>query len=164
MPVISSNSAADTSLLYVNQNTLKENSDLAQLSSGSRVQKASDDAASLAIGTQLSADVAALSQAATNAATGASVLQTADGALAQTSAILSRLQVLSTESQSGSVDDTSRVAINTEYQQLLAELDSIQQQTKFNGSNLIDGTYSKSYLLGTGSADTIPNKFIHIYQ
>ena len=155
MPVISSNTAASTALLYVNQNTLKENSDLAQLSSGSRVQKASDDAASLAIGTQLSADVAALSQAATNAATGASVLQTADGALAQTSAILSRLQVLSTESQSGSVDDTSRVAINTEYQQLLAELDSIQQQTKFNGSNLIDGTYSKSYLLGTGSADTI---------
>ena len=159
MPAITTNTAANTALLYVNQNTNLQNDYLAQLSSGSRVQKASDDPSSLAIGTKLQGDVTALSQAATNAANGQSVLNTADGGLEQISDILQRMKALATQSLSGAVDDSSRSDIDAEYQQLLDEIDSIASQTRFNGTNLIDGTSDYAtgvtYMLGTDSTDTI---------
>ena len=159
MTTIVSNLAANTALRYVNANTDLQNNYLAELSSGSRVQKASDDASSLAIGTSLQGDATALAQAATNAQNGQAVLNTADGGLAQISDILQRLKSLATQSLSGAVDDTARGQINTEFTQLVSEIDSIAGQTQFNGSQLIDGTGAYStgvdYLLGTQSTDKI---------
>ncbi len=160
MPVISTNSAANSALRYVNLNTAKQQNLLSQLSSGSRVVKASDDAASLAIGTKLRSDSTALTQAAVNAANAQSVLATADGGLSQISEILQRMKALTTQAQSGSVDDASRTNMDKEFQALLSELTSVASGTRFNGQNLLDGTsdYATgvSYLLGTDAAtDTL---------
>src|SRR6185436_6780240 len=75
MPVISTNNAANTAVRYLNINSQQQSDSLAKLASGSRITKASDDAAGLAISTRLSSDVTTLSQAATNASHAVSVLQ-----------------------------------------------------------------------------------------
>jgi len=161
MPVITNNIAAATSLRYTNQSTELQDKYLAQLSSGSRVQKASDDAASLAIGTKLQTDAAVLGQASVNGSNATALLNTADGAYAQIGDILQRLKVLSTEAQSGTNDTTSLTNINKEYSDLVSEVNSIATSTRFNGVSLLDGNgtagsaYTATFLLGTTSSDTV---------
>lgn len=160
MPVISTNTAANTALRYLNNNAAEQSGALAKLASGSRITKASDDAAGLAIGTQLQSDVAVLSQASTNASQASSILQTADGGLSSISDILQRMKALATSSASGNVTDTQRSAdIDTEYQQLLQEIDAIASGTRYSGNSLLDGTSNfasgVNFLVGTSSADMI---------
>ncbi len=162
MPIINANSAATTALRYTNINTQLQNKYLAQLSSGSRVQKSSDDAASLAIGSKLKSDAASLAQASINASNATGLLNTADGGLAQIGDIMQRLKVLTTQAQSGTNDNGSLSNINKEFQDLLAEVNSIATSTRFNGVSLLDGngsttgsTYAGTFLLGTSSTDTV---------
>jgi flagellin len=160
MPIISTNTTANTALLYLNSNSADESSALAKLSSGSNITKASDDAAGLAIGTLLQSDVTALTQASTNAAQATSILQIADGGLSNISDILQRMKSLASEADSGSVTDSQRSSdINAEYTQLLSEIDSIASDTKYNGQSLLDGTSQfatgVSFMVGTSSADSI---------
>ena len=82
MPVISTNNAANSALNYLNQNSSQETNKLSQLASGSRIVQASDDAAGLAIGTQLQANSIVFQQDSINVSQGSSILQSADGALA----------------------------------------------------------------------------------
>jgi flagellin len=160
MSVISTNTAANTALRYLNMNSADQSSSLAKLASGSRITKASDDAAGLAIGTLLKSDVTALTQASTNASQAVSILQIADGGLSNISDILQRMKALASESNSGSVTDTQRTnQINAEYTQLVSELDGIASGTKYNGQSLLDGTsqYATgvSFMVGSSSTDTI---------
>ena len=160
MPVISTNTAANTALRYLNNNASQQGSALAKLASGSNITKASDDAAGLAIGTQLGSDVAVLGQAATNASQASSILQIADGGLSSISDILTRMKSLATEAASGNVTDDQRSDdIDTEYQQLLKEIDSIAKGTRYSDDSLLDGTSAYSggvdFLVGTTSSDTI---------
>lgn len=160
MPIISTNTAANTALLYLNQNSSAESSSLAKLASGSNITEASDDAAGLAISTLLQGDVTALNQASTNAAQATSILQIADGGLSNISDILQRMKALASESDSGSVTDSQRSAdINAEYSQLLQEIDSIANDTQYNGQSLLNGTSQFSsgvaFMVGTDSSDTI---------
>ena len=151
----STNTTANTALRYLNQNSAASASSLAKLSSGSRIVKASDDAASLAIGTKIKADVTALKQAQVNASQASSVLQVADGALSQTTDILMRMKALSVQAQSGSVSANERDFLDKEFQALIEQIDSIADQTKFNGEVLLDGAYSQSFQVGVASTDTI---------
>src|SRR5687768_15219637 len=112
------NTAANTALRYLAINNSSASSSLAKLSSGSRIVKASDDAASLAIGTKLKADVTALKQAAVNAGQATSLLQVADGGMARIGDILQRMKALAVQAQSGSVTDNERTFLNQEYQGL----------------------------------------------
>jgi flagellin len=160
VPVISTNTAADTALYYLNKNSASESSDLAKLASGSNITKASDDAAGLAIGTQLESDVTVLGQASTNASQASSILQVADGGLSTISDILQRMKSLATEAASGNVTDTQRSSdIDTEYQQLLTEIDSTASSTRYAGSSLLDSSSAfasgVNFLVGTQSADMI---------
>lgn len=159
MPVISTNTAANTALRYLNTNSAAQSDSLAKLSSGSRIQSASDDASGLAIGTTMGADIAVLKQASINTQHGQAVLQTADGALSNISSILERMKSLTAQSQSGTVSDTERGYIDAEYQQLTQEVDDISSTTKFNGVSLLDGAsdYASgvSFMVGTASTDTI---------
>lgn len=159
MPTISTNTAANTALRYLNANSEAQSASLAKLSSGKRIQSAKDDAAGLATSTNIAADVVVLEQAAINAQQGTAVLQTADGALSQISDILQRMKSLTAQAQSGSVDDAGRANIDAEYQQLIEEIDDITSSTTFNGSSLLDGTgefsTGVSFLLGTSSSDTL---------
>ncbi|WP_419904585.1 flagellin [Kiloniella sp.] len=120
----------------------------AKIASGSRIQKASDDAAGLAIGTKIESDVTTLQQAATNASNGASILQAADGGLSNISDILQRMKQLSTQALSGAVTDDERAFIDAEFQELIEEIDGIATGTRFNGQSLLDG--STDFVAGTG--------------
>ena len=153
---VATNTAAATAHRYLRTNDMEASRSLAKLSSGSRIVRASDDAASLAVGTKLKADVAALKQAQINASHGQSVLQVADGALQQVSDILIRMKALSTQAVSGSLSDTERGYLDTEFTELAAQLDGISSQTKFNGTALLDGAFTADFAVGTdATADVI---------
>ncbi|MHC2333002.1 flagellin [Bradyrhizobium sp. USDA 4454] len=159
MPAISTNTAANSAVRYLNINSQQETSALSKLSSGSRITSASDDAAGLAISTRISSDITTLQQAATNAAQATSILQTADGGASNISDILARMKSLASESASGTVADSSRAYINSEFTQLKGEIDSIASGTRYSSQSLLDGSsvFSSgvSVLVGSTSADTI---------
>jgi flagellin len=159
MPVISTNTAANSAVHYLNINANQESSALSKLSSGSRITQASDDAAGLAISTRISSDVTTLQQAATNASQATSILQTADGGASNISDILARMKSLASESSSGTVTDSSRSYINSEFTQLSSEIDSIATGTRYSGQSLLDGTSAFasgiSVLVGSSASDTI---------
>ena len=158
MPVISTNNAANAALNYLNLNSSKETNQLAQLASGSRIVQASDDAAGLAIGTQLNAGVTVYAQDSTNVQQGTQILQTADGALAQISNVLQRMMALATEAASGQVTNTQRSQdINTEYSQLKSEITSIVGSTTYAGQTLLSGSFLSQvkFLVGTLSSNFI---------
>jgi len=156
MPVISTNNAANAALNYLNNNSSMETEKLSQLASGSRIVQASDDAAGLAIGTQLQANSTVFAQDQTNVAQGTAILQSADGALAQISNVLQRMMSLATEAASGQVTDTQRSQdINTEYTQLKSEIGSIVSSTTYAGQTLLSGSFLSNvkFLVGTNSSN-----------
>jgi len=155
MPVVGTNTAANSAILYLNKNSAAQEKSLGHLSSGSRIVSASDDAAGLAVSTQLRSDISVLTQGATNATQAQAVLNVADGALKNIAEILQRMKSLVAQSLSGSVTDTARGYINSEYTALIAEITDIRDDTDFNGSDLIDGSYNQDFLVGTAAADVI---------
>jgi flagellin len=159
MPVISTNTAANTALRYLNTNSAAQSESLAKLSSGSRIVSAKDDASGLAIATSMNADITVLNQAATNVTSGTSVLNTADGALSNIADILQRMNALTAQAQSGSSSTDDLSYIDAEYQQLLEEIDEIATTTTFNGVALLDGTSDYAagvdFMVGTASTDVI---------
>jgi len=127
-----------------------------RLSTGLRINSASDDAAGLAISERLRARVRSLDQANRNAADGMSLVQTAEGALNEVSDILGRLRELAVQSANGSVSATDRATLDEEFQELVNEVDRIGRGTEFNGINLLDGTTSSvSFQVGAGTDATI---------
>lgn len=116
---------------------------LAKLSSGSRITKAADDAAGLAISEKLKAQIRSIQQANRNANDGISMVQTAEGGLDEISSMLTRLRELSIQSASDTVGDTERAFSNKEYQNLKKEIERISQVTEFNGTKLLNGQGDK---------------------
>lgn len=155
MPVITTNTSANSALRYLNINSDEQTSALNKVASGSRITRASDDAAGLAVATKLQSDVAVLGQASTNASHASSILETADGGLSSISDVLERMKVLCAESMSGAVTDTERAYINSEFSALMDEIDSIVDTTTFNGTALLSGTYTADFLVGTSTSDVI---------
>lgn len=159
MPVISTNTAADTAVYYLNVNAAQESQALSEISSGSKIVNASDDPAGLAISTRISSDISVLEQASTNASQAVSVLQTADGGASNISDIITQLKSLASEAASGTESDDDRTYINDEFQQLVSEVDSIASGTRYNDESLLDGTSSfasgVSVMVGSSTSDTI---------
>src|SRR5882672_1974267 len=159
MPAITTNIAANSAVRYLNINSNQETSALSKLSSGSRITSASDDAAGLAISTRISSDITTLQQAATNAAQATAILQTADGGASNISDILARMKSLASESASGTTVSSSRAYINSEFSQLIGEIDSISTGTRYSSQSLLDGTSAfssgVSVLVGSSGSDVI---------
>lgn len=131
-----------------------------RLSSGYRINSAADDPAGLAISEKMRAQIRGLNMAARNCEDAISLVQTAEGAMAETHAILQRMRELATQAASDTNDDEiDRAALEAEYQQLLEELGDIASQTRFNGRPLLDGSVdaetgkSVGFLWGPTSAD-----------
>ncbi len=131
---------AQTSLSKVNRESQES---FSKLSSGTRITKASDDAAGLAISEKLKAEIRSTQQASRNANDGISMIQVAEGGLNETSNILTRLRELAMQSASDTIGDAERGMTNMEYQQLKSEMDRIAKVTEFNGKKLLDGTADK---------------------
>jgi flagellin len=128
--------SAENQLSITNANL---QSTLYQLSSGSRINSGADDAAGLAIANGLQANITALTQSARNANDGVGMLQVADGALAQVTTLLNRAVTLATESSTGTVSDSQRQALQSEFVQIKAEIDRIGGNTTYNGAAVFTG-------------------------
>src|SRR4051794_35469624 len=130
---------------------------LFQLSSGSRINSGADDAAGLAIADGLRANITALTQSARNANDGVGSLQVADGSLAQVTTLLNRAITLATESATGTVSNTQRLALDAEFTAIKGEIDRIGSNTTFNGTAVFTASATNVYLSDStsGGASTI---------
>ncbi len=144
---------------YRNLNTTDGalNKSLEKLSSGLRINRAADDAAGLAISEGLRAQIGGLKVAVRNAQDGVSVVQTAEGALTETHSILQRMRDLAVQAANdGALSDTDKAKADAEFQALKSELDDIANKTTFNGTKLLDGSYSsKSFQVGSNAGETL---------
>lgn len=130
-----------------------------RLSSGARINSAKDDAAGLAIANRMTSQVRGLDQAIRNANDGVSLIQTAEGALSESSNILQRMRELSVQSANGIYTTSDRKTLDAEVKQLVSELDRIAKTTSFNGQNLLDGKLGKVDLqVGSSANQTISLK------
>jgi flagellin len=127
-----------------------------RLSSGMRINSAKDDAAGLAIAERMSSQVRGLNQAVRNANDGISLAQTAEGALAEISNNLQRIRELAVQSANATNSTSDRAALDAEAQQLVAEIERVANQTSFNGTSLLDGSFANAaFQVGANVNETI---------
>lgn len=140
--------------LNTSQNQLSTS--LERLSSGLRINSAKDDAAGLAISTRFTTQINGLNQAVRNANDGISLSQTAEGALGASGNSLQRIRQLALQAANSTNSASDRAALNAEVQQLLAEIDRVGQTTQFNGTNILDGSFSSAqFQVGANANQTI---------
>jgi flagellin len=127
-----------------------------RLSSGLRVNSAKDDAAGLAIADRMNAQIRGINVAIRNANDGISLAQTAEGALSTVTDVLQRMRELAVQAQNGSNGTSDRANLDTEYQQLSAEITRIAAQTKFNGNAIVGASAgAQTFQVGANNGDTL---------
>lgn len=141
-------------LRFLSQQSAGLRGSFERLASGSRIPRASADAAGLAISERLRAQSASLAQGMRNLNDGISAARVAEGALDESSNILGRLRELSIQSQNGTLNAQQRQVIQREFDSLSDELSNISQSTDFNGQALLDGSDSIEVVDGTGGEPT----------
>jgi flagellin len=154
--VINTNVSALNAYRNLNNNQNMMSSAIEKLSSGLRINKAADDAAGLSISQGLTSQINGLTQAVSNAQDGTDVAQIADGALGTSQQILQRMRTLVIQAaNTGTQDASSLSAIGSEITSLNSQLDNIAGQTKYGATNLLDGSFNKSFQVGANGGDTI---------
>jgi len=154
--VINTNVSSLTAQRHLTASRAEMEQAMERLSSGKRVNSAMDDAAGLTIGHSMDSKIASLNQAVRNANDGIALINLAEGAMDEVSAMLTRMKELATQSINGTYGSTDRNNLELERAQLEAEIDRIANYTTFNGIKLLDGTNtSLSFQLGDSSSDTI---------
>ena len=136
---INTNVASISAQRSLGVNNRESQNNLNKMSSGTRITRAADDAAGLAISEKLKARIRSTAQADRNANDGISMVQTAEGGLDEISNMLTRLRELSIQAASDTVGDTERQFTDKEYQALKQEIERISQVTEFNGTKLLSG-------------------------
>ena len=127
-----------------------------RLSSGLRINSAKDDAAGLAISERFTTQIRGINQAARNANDGISLAQTAEGALGEIGNNLQRIRELAVQARNATNSDSDRQALNAEVQLLKAEIQRVAEQTNFNGTNLLDGSFTnQAFQIGADQGQTI---------
>jgi flagellin len=157
-----SNFSADIIQRSLSKASAGEASSIAKLAAGRRVLSAKNDAAALAIGARLGAEVSGLTQAQTNTGQARSMLQVADGGLATTNDILTRMKSLAVRAGSGGLSANDRTVLDRELQSLASEVDRIAGDTDFGGTKLLDGSagaISFKVATGTNATDNIAVSF-----
>lgn len=152
---VSTNIASIAAQRSMSGTTREVNKSFAQLSSGSRITKAADDAAGLSISETLKSTIRGYTQAQRNANDGISMVQVSEGGLAEISNILTRMRELGVQAASDTVGDTERGFIDKEVQQLKGEMQRIAKTTKWGSSTLLDGTGSQySFQIDLNNTET----------
>jgi flagellin len=128
---------------------------LQRLSSGLRINSAKDDAAGLAISTRFTSQIKGMNVAIRNAGDGIALAQTAEGALGSMNDSLQRIRELSVQSSNATNSDVDRDALQSEVDQLVAEISRTADDTDFNGRKLLDGSFSASFQVGANAGQTI---------
>ncbi|MBA5851077.1 flagellin [Clostridium sp. cel8] len=137
--IINHNLMANNALRNMSINSTNASKAMQKLSSGLRINTASDDAAGLAISEKMRGQINGLNQASTNAQDSISLIQTAEGALNETHSILQRMRQLAVQSANDTNNDSDRTAIQSEINQLTDEIDRIGNTTEFNTKKLLNG-------------------------
>ena len=144
MPLrVNNNISAINTQRSINRNTLRLNRQLERLSSGLRVNRASDDASGLAVSEGMRSELAGLGQNVRNAEQAANLLQVAEGSLQEVNNVLVRMRELSVQASSSTINDSNRESVAAEFNQLRSEIDRIAQATTYNGDSLLSGFGSK---------------------
>jgi flagellin len=153
--IINTNIASLNAQRNLNSSQAATNQALERLSSGLRINSAKDDAAGLAISTRFQSQINGLNVAIRNVGDGVSLSQTAEGALGAMTDSLQRIRELALQSANGTNSDADRQALNSETQQLIAEITRAGSQTNFNGLNLLDGSFASVFQVGANAGETI---------
>ncbi|GAA4342390.1 B-type flagellin [Pigmentiphaga soli] len=154
--VINTNIASLNAQRNLNDSQNTVNTALQRLSTGLRINSAKDDAAGLAISERMSTQINGLNQAVRNANDGISLAQTAEGALTQISNNLQRIRELAVQSRNATNTDDDRLALQKEVDQLRDEIDRVAKNTDFNGTKLIDGSFTnQAFQVGANQGQTI---------
>ena len=148
---INTNVASVNTQRHLYNSTVAFGKSMEKLSSGLRINRAGDDAAGLAISEGLKADIRSLDQASRNAADGISLIQVGEGALDEVSNILLRMKELAEQSMNGTLSDTDRGYLDSEYSALIEEVDRIANGTEFNSVALLDGSLDVDIQVGIGT-------------
>jgi len=141
---ILNNTLSNTAQRYLGTNFNRVGQSIVRVSFGTRINKASDDIAGLAISEALRSDIRALRQGARNLNDGVSLLNVVEGGLNEQAGAVIRIKELATQGSSGTIGDFERRTLQLEVSSLVAEIDRIAATTKFNGKGLLDGALSKS--------------------
>ncbi|WP_024890303.1 flagellin [Luteimonas huabeiensis] len=156
MSVINTNTIALNAQRNLATNSASLSTTIQRLSSGLRINSAKDDAAGLAISERFSTQIRGMNQAARNANDGISLAQTAEGALGEIGNNLQRIRELAVQSRNATNSASDRQALNAEVEQLKAEIQRVAEQTQFNGTNLLDGSFSGAvFQVGANQGQTI---------
>jgi len=152
---INTNVAAINASRILRSSTLELNKSLERLSSGLRINRAADDAAGLAIAEALRSQVRGTIVAQRNSQDGISLVQTAEGALAETTNALQRIRELAIQAANGTQSDSNRAALNAEVTQLLEQIDDIALDTEFNGIRVLSAAQTITLQAGAQTSQTL---------
>ena len=155
MSVINTNIAATLTANSMRENQRSMENTMERLSTGKRINSASDDAAGLAIETRMDSQIRGLTQAARNANDGISMLQTADGAASEMSNMLQRMRELAVQAQQGTLSTDDKTNLNAEFAALATEIDRIATDTTFNNIAIMASTQDIKISVGADETDTI---------
>jgi len=155
MSVINTNVSALYSQNALKTNTRSMNTAMEQLSTGTRINSAKDDAAGLAIGQNMTSVIRGLNMAVRNLNDAVNMVQTADGAMIEQTNMLQRMRELAVQASNGTNSPAQATYLNVEFQALATQIGSISSQTTWNGMNLLNATSTFSYQSGATSGQTI---------
>ena len=163
MTVINTNTAANLTANALTSNQRAMNQTMERLSTGSRINSASDDAAGLAIVSKMDAQVTGLNQAVRNANDAIAMLQTADGATIEIDAMLQRMRELAVQSLNGTNTDTDLTNLNLEFANLATEIDRVVDTTEYNDTLILNGSGGTAgvftFNIGSNASQTVTVDF-----
>jgi flagellin len=168
MAVVNTNISASIAQAALARNERELTAAMEQLSTGKKINSASDNAAGLAITTRMTSQIRGLDQAVRNAYDAVSMVQTAEGALDEITAMLQRMRELAIQAGTGTTDAVDRTYLNQEYVALRGEIDRIADNTEWNGRVILNGNAGASaggglsavtFQVGAGEAQTIAVNF-----
>ena len=156
MAVINTNSAATLTSNALARNDRAMTQAMERLSTGQRINSAKDDAAGLAIASKMTSSVRGLEQATRNSNDAISLLQTADGAAIEIGNVLQRMRELAVQYNNDTLTSDDQTAIDTEFTELMAEIERIADNTTWNGTNIMDATAtSLTFQVGADDGQTV---------
>ncbi len=166
MAVVNTNIGASVAQAALMRNERALNTAMEQLSTGKKINSAGDDAAGLAISSRMTSQIRGLDTAIRNANDAISMVNTAEGALDEITAMLQRMRELAVQSGTGTTGTADRTYLNSEFVALRAEIDRIADNTQWNGRNILDGSAGASvgkstvaFQVGANEKQTISTTF-----
>ena len=152
MSVINTNVSALAAQGSLRKTAILQETSMQRLSTGVRINSAKDDSAGLAISTRMTANIRGMAAAVRNSNDGISLTQTAEGSLSAIQDNLQRIRELAVQSANSGNSASDRASLNLEAQQLISEIDRVANNSAFNGSKLLDGTYTnQDFQVGSGN-------------